>query len=55
MSDEKRITDEQVEAEGMLNEGDASRPGETPDVEGHIVRTAPPVDHKSTHKSTRRF
>jgi hypothetical protein len=55
MSEEKRITDEQVEAEGKLNQGDEKRQDETPDVEGHIVRTAPPVDHKSTHKSNRRF
>jgi hypothetical protein len=55
MSEEKRITEEQVEAEGKLNEGDEKRQGKTPDVEGHIVRVAPPVDHKSTHKSNRRF
>lgn len=55
MSEEKRVTDEQVEAEGKLNEGDENRQAETPDVEGHIVRVAPTVDHKSTHKSTRRF
>ena len=55
MSEEKRITEEQVEAEDKLNQGDESRQVETPDVEGHMVGSAPPVDHKSTHKSTRRF
>jgi hypothetical protein len=55
MSEEKRITDEQLEAEGKLKEGDENRQDETPDVEGHVVRTAPAVDHKSTHKSNRRF
>lgn len=50
MSEEKRITEEQVEAEGKLDQGDENRQAETPDVEGHVVRTAPPVDHKSDRR-----
>jgi hypothetical protein len=55
MSEEKRVTEERPEVEGKLHEGGESRQGETPDVEGHVARVAPPVDHKSTQKHARRF
>ena len=56
MSEEKRISDEKVQGEDKLAEGEERNLVDTPDVEGHLKGMKAPVGDKSGHRSTgRRF
>ena len=54
MSEEKRISDEKVQTEDKLADGEERNLVDTPDVEGHMKKLGAPVGDKSEHKGQRR-